>query len=614
MAALTLPAAAGAQVLAGPGETTETAFRREIRGHWFAWLAAQEEGDTVLARGKAEEILKHAQKLGIKRLSDLALSATLIGRREALDGRTDLAREAFETAVRLDPGLPEAHLGRMSLGFKTHRWGDALKSFFAAVSATLTDREARRVTLSRLKVVGVLTLATAGALLVLLTVARYAKLYAHDLSEVAGKLSGGALKKPITLVLLLLPLFLSLDVLWLVLVLYVAVWGYATLPQRAASWVGLLTVVSVLPVLDSIAYDYATDASPVLRGAEALAEARYDQRVLDNLEGVKNVLPDDPDVRFLLGRLYQSLGQNDRAVSEYTMGAQVSPAESRCLVNRGNIHFVDGDYGSAQEDFLEALKRDSRNVAARYNLGLTYNETFRQKESEEALAAARALDAHQVARWQASPTLVKVVSQDFTPEDARAKIKSLEADPRSRRLLGHYRAEHVQETWKTPVVLGVLAAAVLAFVVDRWRKKAHGYSVECEKCGRTFCALCKPAGESTQYCSQCVHVYLKKDGVAIETKLQKIDEVKRRKARERRLRRLANVFLPGSAAFLESRPAIAALALVLFFLGLYAAFGWDSFGVVPRPEVTSGVVRLLSCLLIALAGWLIGQAFAEGEV
>ena len=61
--------------------------------------------------------------------------------------------------------------------------------------------------------------------------------------------------------------------------------------MRWAALAGLLPLVLVAPALDRAAAKLAVSASPVLRGAEALQEKRYDQRVLDDLEAVKNLFP-----------------------------------------------------------------------------------------------------------------------------------------------------------------------------------------------------------------------------------------------------------------------------------------------------------------------------------
>ena len=212
-------------------------------------------------------------------------------------------------------------------------------------------------------------------------------------------------------------------------------------------------------------------------------------------------------------------------------------------MNRGNIRFVDGDLGSAQEDYQEALKRDGRNIAARYNLSLSTPRPSGRCEAAETLQEARALDARAVQSFQETPTLVKVVSIGFTPEEARKKIERMGRDSRTRRLLGHYRGYQLADgvglpRFKgapfsvdvgVPLVWAVLLAIGAAVFLDRSRRQGRGYASECQKCGRSFCRLCKPPGESALLCSQCVHVYLKKDGVAIETKLQKLDDVRRRR-------------------------------------------------------------------------------------
>jgi hypothetical protein len=274
---------------------------------------------------------------------------------------------------------------------------------------------------------------------------------------------------------------------------------------------------------------------------------------------------------------------------------------------------VDGDFGSAQEDYQEALKRNGKNVHARYNLSLVFAETFRTVEAAQTLQAARALDPREVQRFQETPNLVKVVSQDFTVADAREKIELLEPDSRNRRILGHFRTSQ-SRNGLVPIIPAIVLALVAAFFLDRYRESGRGYSTECQKCGRIFCRYCRAAGESDLLCSQCVHVYMRKDGVAIETKLQKLKEVKRRKFWEEKSRIVLNVFLPGSAAFFASHVGIAVASLSLFTLGLLAAFERDSLAVVARPSGSPALVMTIIWLAVALAGWILGQLSARRTV
>lgn len=610
LSACFLGAPAAAQVLKAPGEATESTFRRQVRGEWFAWLAAHEEGDPVLAAQKVEEIVRHARKIGLRRLTDLSLAATLTARRELAVGSSDRARWALDAAIRLDPDLPEARWSRVALAFSQGGAG-VPRELLGAVRAVLVDLEGRRVALVRATLVLVVTLAAVGAAFLILLSAGAVRRLHHDLAELTGRW----LPRPADAIaaagLLALPLFLALDAGWLLLWLFVLSFGYAERTVRWAALAGLVPLVLVAPALERAASSLSVSASPVLRGAEALQEKRYDQRVLDDLEAVKNLFPEDPDVRFLLGCLYQQLGQNDRAVAEYTVAAQASPTEVRALINRGNIRFVDGDFGAAQEDFQEALRRDPRDVRARYNLSLVYAETFRTVEAQEKLSEARALDNSLVTRFLDSPTLVKVVAVGYSVREAREKIDVLERDARSRRVLGHFHVGSDAGRWGVPLALAVPFAVGAAFALDSWRRKKHGYAVSCQKCGRTFCRLCKPPGESPLLCSQCIHVYLKKDGVSIETKLRKVEEVRRRQGVDGRLRRALNFLFPGGELFLEGRVAKAALLLGLFALGVVAATLRQELALSPRPGTEPLLAGTVSWAVLALGAWLTGQLWAR---
>jgi tetratricopeptide (TPR) repeat protein len=598
-----------AQVLVAPGEGTETAFRKQVRGQWFAWLAAQEEGDTALARRKIDEILKHAQRIEIRRMTDLALSATLLGRRQLVAGKPTLAREAYAAAIRLDPDLPEPRWARLGLALTAREPRELATGLAGALRASLADLETRRVNLARivLLVLGAFAAAALAALVIL--VVRHGARLVHDLKETAGGFLRGRARGALVLggprppspsrprrrLVRPVPLRPRLS-------------AMRRSTRRSRRRPPSSSSCSSFPALDRFAYEFAISSSPILRGAEALQESRYDQRVLDNLEAAKAIAPDDVDIRFLLGRLYQALGQNDRAIFEYTSGAQLAPRDIRCLVNRGNIRFVDGDLGSAQEDYQQALKRDPRSIAARYNLALLYAETFRTVEAAQTLQEARALDALAVQSFQDTPTLVKVVSIGYTTDEARRKIEDMDHSGRSRRLLGHYRTWDPFAAFRIPLVVAFPLAVAAAWGLDAARRRGRGYASECQKCGRAFCRLCKPSTESALLCSQCIHVYLKKDGVAIETKLQKLEDVRARRMLDVRVRAVLGTVFPGAGAFLDSRILVAVAAFGPFAFGLLAAFLGPRLAVLPRPTLTSGLPSFVFWCVVAAAGWL-GGAF-----
>ncbi len=606
------PPAAG-QIRLGPGESTETAFRREIRGPWFGWLAAHDEGDMTLARTRLEEIFRHSKKIGIKRLSDMALAATLVGRRNIASGKLDLAREAVSAAIALDPDLPEARFMDLNLAAKSGSWGAVPSKLGQCIRATFADKEARRIFFLRFFLILAASCAALGLAGALLQVVEYGRRFVHDVSELTGKFVGGAVKNVLAVAILFAPFLLALDIIWYAIFLFVMTYGYCSYRQRIVGISALILTLPLFPVMDRVSYELAVTTSSIIRGAEALEESRYDQKVLDDLEATKNVLADDADIRFLLGRLYQALAQNDRALTEYSVGAQLGKSDTRCLINRGSLRFIDGDFGAAQEDFLEALRRDGGSAAAKYNLSLVYAETFRTVEAGETLKEARALDASLVQGFQDKPGLVKAAILDYTVDEARKKVVSLEGDSRSRRLLGHFRSSKQTVFPKTFILFGVILAIPIAIGVDLLRSRHRGYAQECQKCSRTFCRLCKPPGEGALLCSQCVHVYMKKDGVSIETKLVKAEEVRRGRLWRDRWRVFVNIVLPGSLAYIQDRMEWAVPSLAVFLLGVVTLLGWSHWIVSPRPGLTHSLPGLIVPSLLIVTGIVLGQLSQRGR-
>ena len=224
-----------------------------------------------------------------------------------------------------------------------------------------------------------------------------------------------------------LPLLLSLDVLWLALFLFVLLFGYASLdaedrdrrrarPRRSCS----CRRSTGSPTTSRIT------SSPILRAAEALAgvalrparprQSRGGQEHRAGRRG--HPLPSRPP-------LPGARAERPRDRRVHRRARSVAPRDIRCLVNRGNIRFVDGDLGSAQEDYQEALKRD----AAQHRGALQPRAPLRRDvpDGRGRPDARRRRGPSTRARSRASrttPTLVKVVSLGFTPEEARGEDRA----------------------------------------------------------------------------------------------------------------------------------------------------------------------------------------------
>ncbi|HEX2059578.1 MAG TPA: hypothetical protein VHK90_02455, partial [Thermoanaerobaculia bacterium] len=152
--------------------------------------------------------------------------------------------------------------------------------------------------------------------------------------------------------------------------------------------------------------------------------------------------------------------------------------------------------------------------------------------------------------------------------------------------------------------IGALASLLLALLLWAKRRK-KGLAHACIKCGRTFCPRCKSARESSTYCTQCIHIYLKRDGVSLDTKRKKLEEVSEHHAGMIRRNKLFATFLPGAAQMLEGRTVAGAIGTFLFALFVATAIfvGRLAPALGPSAEVTQLMVRI-AAIAIAVIIWL----------
>jgi hypothetical protein len=116
-------------------------------------------------------------------------------------------------------------------------------------------------------------------------------------------------------------------------------------------------------------------------------------------------------------------------------------------------------------------------------------------------------------------------------------------------------------------------AAAIAFAYALYRAK-RGLGVleaaSCDKCGRAFCSRCHAAAKSSSYCTQCVHLYVKKDGVSPVVRAKKLKEVERHVAMTNIAVRLFNLVLPGAGSLLANRTVSGVVTLFLWGAALAA--------------------------------------------
>jgi tetratricopeptide (TPR) repeat protein len=584
------------------------------RSHWFDFLSAFSENDRKAEEQALDAMVRAGRKVGVRRLSDFSRTAVYLGRRAEQQKQPDRAARAFAAALRLDDSNPDAIVAQLAFRARQGRFPELLRAVPDAAAALVSTHETRVALLSAL---GLWTAAAAAATLVgiVLSLAlRHAPRALHDLGEAAFRSFGPSGTLPLGLVIAGLPFFLGFGPTWLVLYWGALLWAYASRRERVVLAAGFAGLALVVPLCAWITEENIRQRSPLFVAAIDLEERREDASAEDGLRQAAAVFPEDPDVWFLLGTYAERSGDLERALSDYGRSIAADPSDYRPMICRGNVHFVEGDYGEAIRDYIEANKKDPRAADVLYNLSLARGEAYDFDGQAQAMAAARALSASQVTAWSGTPTFARVVAPEYSVARARARIAAWNAQPKSRRLPGHGTAGGPWMAVFSPWALAPLLFLVGGVLLARTRGR-RGIASSCERCGRSFCPRCRRYGDPPDYCTMCARM-LRREVSDIEAQAAEASAARRRASARARVGRVVSLFLPGSHAFEEGRPVAGTLTLFFFFLGAAAVLldhhFFDPLTLPPSAPRASVVAGAAFALLVWLRAQFVGRRAPGG--
>ena len=611
LAILLAAAPAFAQETVSPLPPPQT--RSLYRSSWFEYLSAFSENDMPTASKALEQMVKAAHRVGVHRLSDFSRTAVYLGRRAEKQGSPDRAERAFEAAVQLDDANPDAAVAVVAFLARHGRVMEAVKAVPRAAAALFATHESRVGLLSLFGLFAAVAWgATVLAAILVLALAHLPRAV-HDIRESARWHFGRSAALPLALLILALPLFVGLGPVWLVLYWGALLYPYARGRERRVLAIGLVGLAFAPPLLALLTQVNIQERSPLMVAAVDLAERREDASAEDGLRQASAVFPEDADVWFLLGVFAERSGDFEKARNAYNKATDADPSDYRPILNRGNVHFTEGDFGEAVRDYIEASKREPKSADVFYNLSLARGEAYDFQGQSDAIATAREISASQVAGWTNNPTVSRVVPAGYPIARAREHIERWNSQPKSRRLPGHGTAArplNVMIPWSLPPIGVLLLGALLTS-----RRARRGLATECDRCGRVICNRCRRYNDPAQYCAMCSQIYLRKESVDIEIQVAETRAAQRRAKWRQRAGRIASLLFPGSRAIFEERAVAGVFTLFVFFFGLAAAILDESlFDPMTLPPTGGIRATVVAGAALAFLVWLRAQLAARRVV
>jgi tetratricopeptide (TPR) repeat protein len=410
---------------------------------------------------------------------------------------------------------------------------------------------------------------------------KYLPLYTYDIRKNVAQEISRLLINSLKILILFIPFFLRLDILWSIFFWSALLWGYVS--KREKQFILIFLVVLVyLPFLlrsSSSALDGAS--SDIILEMNQINHEDWGKGTEEKLRTWLVTHPNDPEVLFSLGLAEKRQGRYPEAGEFYRKAIQQDPKFSEALSNLGNVYLAQKQTTLAIASYQQAIGINPDRGAYYYNLWRAYSqESYLSGKADQTLQKAQQLDPKLTRYYSAidSPNLNRlVIDETLTPQRFWKRFLN--------RLVGKEGWEPLFKAWfeKTPSRVPFLTPVLfLGFLIAMARYcRAKRFLTRCPMCGTSTHRFYLGTSESEFICFNCYRMFIQKEKLHPKVVEKKSYQAQQFQAQNHLISRFLSFFLVGFGYLWREQVFKGLFFLFIFFIFVLKFVYWG--GAIPSP-------------------------------
>lgn len=395
---------------------------------------------------------------------------------------------------------------------------------------------------------------------------RYNALVRHDVEERL-QIDDEKLKQTAGYLLLFLPCLFLLSGYWLVVY-------WASLFLVYAKWQEkIITIFSVLLLLVSgvlslnLQHELFLSMYPPHFSNVRCYSNRID--IGPDMILTSHIDPNDPlsdTYTFVLANRYLLHRSYIQAEKLYQELLRRKPDDPYIMNNLGCLYFYEQRIAEAINEWSKAIDLKPNLAVAYLNRSLGKNKQFDFDGAKEDQDRCRALDPALYQQFTEKQVDELIPYTYFPPLESTRTMALEQFKHFNKSLQGPLKPTQSKITllFRPAFSFGtILLFGTALFIVST--KKRENFARSCYKCGRAYCSHCKTSLEFESFCGQCVHLYIKQDGVSPQARMQKNYEVEVFNKRGKIIRAILALIAPGSGHIWEGHISSGFVIMFLWF-------------------------------------------------
>jgi tetratricopeptide (TPR) repeat protein len=420
---------------------------------------------------------------------------------------------------------------------------------------------------------------------------KYLPLYTYDIRKNMAQEISGLLINSLKILILFIPFFLRLDILWSIFFWTVLLWGYVSKREKQFILIFLIVLV-YLPF-------FVRSSSSFLNGASSDIILEMNQTnhedggrgAEEKLRGWLLTHPNDPEVLFSLGLAEKRQGQYAEAGEFYRRAIQQDPRFSEALSNLGNVYLAQKQTTLAIASYQQATGINPTRGAYHYNLSRAYSqESYLSGKINQALQRAQELDPELISHYSMidSSNLNRlVIDETLTPQ--RLWKRFLDQFIGREFLFPLFKAWFAKTPSRVPFLTPVLFLGFLIAIARYCRAKR--FLTRCPMCGSPTYRFYLGTSDQEFICFNCYRMFIQKEKLHPKIVEKKSSQVQQFQTQNHLISRLLSFFLVGFGYLWREQIFKGLLVLFIFFIFILRFVYWGGAIPSPFPRVSLTVCR-----------------------
>ena len=411
---------------------------------------------------------------------------------------------------------------------------------------------------------------------------KYLPLYTYDIRKNMTQEISGLLINSLKILVLFIPFFLRLDILWSIFFWSVLLWGYILKREKQLILIFLIIIVYLpFSIRSSSSFLDGTSSDIILE----MNQANHEDWGRGTEEKLKTWLvahPTDAEVLFSLGLAEKRQGRYPEAEEFYRRAIQQDPKFSEALSNLGNVYLAQKQTTLAIASYQQAIGINPDRGAYYYNLWRAYSqESYLSGKIDQALQRAQQLDRGLISYYSTidSPNANRLVIDETLPPQRFWKRFLDQLVGREGFLFPLFKAWFEKTPSRVPFLTPVLFLGFLIGMARYCRGKR--FLTRCPMCGSPTYRFYSGTSDQEFICFNCYRIFVQKEKLHHKIVERKSYEVRQFQTQNHLISKFLSFFLVGFGYLWREQVFKGLFLLFIFFIFILRFVYWG--GAIPSP-------------------------------